>query len=96
MKVCVIAGAANNQLSRPELAQQLLQKGILYSPDYVINAGGIIDVAYQRSGEGAEALKTHIETIGDTLVNIFDRAAEKRLSTDVVADQLAEQIFKSV
>ncbi len=94
LQVAVIAGAANNQLSRPELAQQLLSKEILYAPDYVINAGGIIDVAYQRSGEGAAALKKHIETIDPTLTTIFDSAGEKGLPTDVVADQIAEQCFK--
>jgi len=91
-----VAGAANNQLSRPELAQQLLQKEILYAPDYVINAGGIIDVAYQRSGEGAEALKVHVDTIGPTLIEIFESADYQGLTTDVVADQIAEKRFKAV
>ncbi len=90
----VIAGAANNQLSRPEVSELLIEKGILYAPDYVINAGGIIDIAYQRSGEGDEALKKHVESIGDTLAEIFKRADENKLSTEVVANQIAEERFK--
>lgn len=94
LKCSVIAGAANNQLSRPEIAEQLVRKEILYAPDYVINAGGIIDVAYQRSGEGAEALKVHVEEIGPTLTEIFKNAAAHGLATDVVADKMAENRFK--
>jgi len=90
----VIAGAANNQLSRPEISAQLESKGILYAPDYVINAGGIIDIAYQRSGESAEALKAHIESIADTLTSIFNRAELEQLPTEVVANRIAEERFK--
>jgi len=95
LKAKVIAGAANNQLSRPDLEKQLAQREILYAPDYVINAGGIIDIAYQRSGESSAALKRHIEMIGLTLTTIFENAAENALPTGVVADQIAEQRFKS-
>ncbi len=95
LKATVIAGAANNQLLHPKLAKQLFQKRVLYAPDYVTNAGGIIDIAYQRSGEGSEALKKHIETIGVTLATIFDSAAAQELPTNCVADQLAEQRFES-
>jgi leucine dehydrogenase len=67
---------------------------VLYAPDYVINAGGIIDIAYQRSGEGDKALKAHIESVGATLTSIFERADESGYSTEVVADQIAEERFK--
>ncbi|EPJ49440.1 MAG: glu/Leu/Phe/Val dehydrogenase, dimerization region [Osedax symbiont Rs1] len=94
MRATVIAGAANNQLARPEVAKLLQQKGILYAPDYVINAGGILDIAYQRSGASLAALNTHIERIGDTLTEIFVRAEQSNTSTDLVANQLAEEIFQ--
>lgn len=94
LKAKVIAGAANNQLARPEVSQILLSHNVLYAPDYVINAGGIIDIAYQRSGEGDVALKAHIESVGATLTSIFERADESGYSTEVVADQIAEERFK--
>ncbi|NQZ90204.1 MAG: Glu/Leu/Phe/Val dehydrogenase [Colwellia sp.] len=90
----VIAGAANNQLSRPEISQILLANNVLYAPDYVINAGGIIDIAYQRSGEGKEALKCHIELIGSTLTSIFERSDSTGYSTEVVANQIAQERFE--
>lgn len=96
LQVAAVAGAANNQLANPQVMSQLQHKGILYTPDYVINAGGIIDIAYQRSGEGDAALKRHIESIGGTLTEIFQRAEAEGLSTDRVADQLAEQRFKNI
>jgi len=95
LKCAVIAGAANNQLATPEFGELLLRKEILYTPDYVLNAGGIIDVAYQRSGESAETLKNHIESIGVTLEEIFQRAAADGLPPHEVADQIAEERFRS-
>ncbi|HWV10509.1 Glu/Leu/Phe/Val dehydrogenase dimerization domain-containing protein [Pseudomonas sp.] len=89
----IIAGAANNQLADAELADTLKRNGCLYAPDYAINAGGIMDVYYERSGGSAAALKTHIEGIGDTLAQIFQRADLEGRSTTDVADQLAEQRF---
>lgn len=93
LKCAVIAGAANNQLATPDFGELLLRKEILYTPDYVLNAGGIIDIAYQRSGEGAEALQQHLDSIGLRLVQIFERAAAQGLPPHVVADQLAEETF---
>ncbi|NQZ32292.1 MAG: Glu/Leu/Phe/Val dehydrogenase [Oceanospirillaceae bacterium] len=87
----VIAGAANNQLSRPEISQQLQAQGVLYAPDYVINAGGIIDIAYQRNGGSAAQLKTHIEAIGTSLEQIFQRAEQSGCCTQLVADQIAAE-----
>lgn len=93
LRAKVIAGAANNQLAQPQVAEELLQAGILYTPDYVLNAGGIIDIAYQREGKPFEDMHRHVETIGDTLAEIFSRAEEQGLPTHMVADQLAEQRF---
>lgn len=94
LKAKVVAGAANNQLARPEVSQLLDQCNILYTPDYVLNAGGIIDIAYQRSAEGQVAKMQHIEKIGETLTEIFKRADEQQLPSYQVADQLAEERFK--
>lgn len=93
IKASVIAGAANNQLATPMHGEQLRSRDILYTPDYVINAGGIIDVAYQRSGESTEALKKHIDGIAPTLQDIFTRSLKEGKTTEAIADKIAEERF---
>lgn len=90
----VVAGAANNQLELARHDQALSQRGILYAPDFVINAGGIIDVCYERNGHDAQAVRRHVETIGDTLGEIFARASLTQQPTGVIANRLAEERFK--
>ncbi len=96
LRAKIIAGASNNQLSEHRHGTELMERGILYAPDYVINAGGIIDVSYERGGtfDRDTAIK-HIEGIYDTLIEIFDRAREDGLPTNLVADQVAEERFKN-
>jgi len=89
LRAPIIAGAANNQLADAQLAEELQRNGCLYAPDYAINAGGIIDVYFERSGGSAAALKAHIEGIGETLRQIFVRAAAEGCSTTAIADRLA-------
>ena len=68
LRARVIAGAANNQLSEARHGTELMERDILYAPDYVINAGGIIDVWYERRGWfDRDAMVRHIEGIGGTL-----------------------------
>lgn len=93
LRAPIIAGTANNQLADASLAEILRRKECLYAPDYAINAGGIIDVYYGRSGGSAGQLKAHIEGIGATLEQIFQRAAASGQTTVEVADQLAEERF---
>lgn len=89
LRAPIIAGAANNQLADAQLAEELQRNGCLYAPDYAINAGGIIDVYFERSGGSAAQLKAHIEGIGETLRQIFVRAAAEGSSTTAIADRLA-------
>ncbi|MFT4994680.1 MAG: leucine dehydrogenase [Paraglaciecola sp.] len=96
LKAKIIAGAANNQLADESYGGLLADKGILYAPDYVINAGGIIDIYHQKQASSAEAMRRHIEKIGDTLVEIYDRATELGLPTNIVANQIAEERFGKV
>ena len=104
LKAGIIAGAANNQLATVDHGHQLHKKGILYTPDYVVNAGGIIDVYYQRkmSEPGYSAqnyasdLATKVEEIGDTLKEIFERSAAENIPTFMVADRVAEERFNKV
>ncbi|GLS24329.1 Glu/Leu/Phe/Val dehydrogenase dimerization domain-containing protein [Marinibactrum halimedae] len=94
LSASVIAGAANNQLATPEHGERLHEMEILYTPDYVINAGGIIDIHYQRSNGSHEDSMRHVESIGETLSEIFTRSSEQNRATHVIADELAEERFQ--
>ena len=93
-KAPIIAGAANNQLARPVHGGVLLGKGILYAPDYVINAGGIIDIYYEGPGYQWATVEAHLHKIGTTLGGIFERSAREKLPTGQIADRMAEEIFR--
>ncbi len=92
IKAPIIAGAANNQLSRPYHGQILHDKGILYAPDYVINAGGVISVA--MSGEPVDVTMERLEELGETLAAIFRQSERLNLPTSAVADKIAEKIIE--
>ena len=90
LKVGIIAGAANNQLSVPEMGQDLQDKGILYCPDYVVNAGGIINIAGEIEGHySPEWVEKKLQGIEKTLTEIIDLAAQTGRSTDTIADEMA-------
>lgn len=101
LKVSIVAGAANNQLATPIHGQILHDRGVLYAPDYVVNAGGIIDVYYQRKMLSADYsaanystdLSTKVEGIGTTLREIFVRSDAENTPTFVIADRVAEERF---
>ncbi|TDF39950.1 Glu/Leu/Phe/Val dehydrogenase [Alteromonadaceae bacterium M269] len=93
LKASVIAGAANNQLAFEHLGGELAKRDILYAPDYVINAGGVIDIYHQRMDSDATALRAHIERIGVTLNEIYERAGAENKATNNVANAIAEERF---
>ncbi len=89
----VIAGAANNQLATEADGQRLAERGILYAPDYVINAGGIINVAHEYFGNSSEEkVRAEIGKIPGRLESIFEKARTSGKPTNVVADELARSI----
>jgi leucine dehydrogenase len=89
----VVAGAANNQLASVEDGARLTERGILYAPDYVINAGGVISVAYEYLGNSTEAkVRSEVCRIPERLRRIFADAESSARPTNVVADELAQQI----
>jgi len=94
LKAKVVAGASNNQLAEPRHGVELMKRGILYAPDYVINAGCIIDVYHERIGFDRAALLKHIEGIHDNLMEVFERARKEERPTGEVADAIAEERFK--
>ena len=94
LKASIVAGAANNQLAEARHGVELMKRGILYAPDYVINAGGIIDVYHERIGFDRAALLKHIEGIHDNLMEVFERARTEERPTGEVADAIAEERFQ--
>jgi len=92
LRARVIAGGANNQLATPADGETLRARGIIYAPDYVINAGGIICAASEYLGVGSEeSVRRRIGEIPTTLQRILRRADEQQRATSAVADEMAEQ-----
>jgi leucine dehydrogenase len=94
LKVPIVAGGANNQLATAEDGPRLQARGILYAPDYVINAGGIINVCieYLRSG-GVDAVREKIEAIPQRLEQIWAESAETGRDPASVADAMAQRLI---
>lgn len=86
----VVCGAANNQLGHPGVEKDLADRGILYAPDYVVNAGGVIQVADELHGFDFERAKAKASKIFDTTLAIFDRARTDGIPPAAAADRLAE------
>ena len=94
LQVGIVAGAANNQLATPEDGARLAARGILYAPDYVINAGGIISVVAEYRGERDPAVvASGIAAIEGRLADIFAAAAASGVATDAVADAMARRLI---
>ncbi len=95
IQASIIAGAANNQLAQEKIHNQMLaEKGILYCPDYVINAGGLINVYNEMIGYDEEKAFKQVNNIYDTLLEIFALAKSQEITTNDAAKQLAEDRIK--
>lgn len=95
LRTKVIAGAANNQLATPEMGLAVMSKGMLYAPDYAINAGGLMNIYHESpaypDGYSKQRAFDHVAQIGQTMKTIFDRAEAEGLPTSIVADRMAEE-----
>jgi leucine dehydrogenase len=91
LKVDIVAGAANNQLARENHGREAERHGILYAPDYVINAGGLCNVYAELHDWKPERSRRKAGEIYGTLLRIFERAKEEGIPTSEAADRLAEQ-----
>jgi leucine dehydrogenase len=90
----IVAGGANNQLATPQDGKRLMDRGILYAPDYVINAGGIINVSSEYLGEGdAAVVRSRIEAIPGRLEEIWKISAESGRDPAAVADSIAQRLI---
>lgn len=94
LDAAVVAGAANNQLATPADGERIFRKGILYAPDYVINAGGIINVVTEYLAQGdADTVRQRIEQIPVRLTEIFEASDRDGLPTGEVADRIAQRLI---
>jgi len=92
----IIAGAANNVLDNDQTGQLLHDKGILYAPDYVINAGGLINVSEELGGYNGERAKKRVEKIYDNLTRVFDLATDLNIPTHRASEKVALDRIASV
>ena len=94
LRVPIVAGGANNQLATPEDGRRLQQRGILYAPDYVINAGGIINVCTEYLGDGdASLVRQRIQGIPVRLEQIWTESAQTGRDPASVADAMAQRLI---
>lgn len=90
LKATIVAGAANNQLSTAEMGRALARQNILYAPDYVINAGGIINIASEiDGGHDPKWVEKKLTELEQTLSDIFKAADKRKKPTNVIADDMA-------
>jgi valine dehydrogenase (NAD+) len=96
LRASIICGAANNQLAHPGLEKVLADRGVLYAPDYVVNSGGVIQVADELGGFNFERAKAKAAHIFDTTRRIFAMAGSEGVPPAVAADRLAERRIAEV
>ena len=98
LSCAVVAGAANNQLTHPGIADALADAGVLYAPDYVINAGGLIQVVDELRPGGYSEARAHrrVVRIGDRIREVAEVAHRERVSTEVAAHRLAERRIEAI
>ncbi len=97
LKTSIIAGAANNQLQNEDTHGKMLQdRNVLYAPDYVINAGGLINVYHELKGYNEHAAKKQARGIYHTLLEIFSVAEKAKVPTQLASNQVAEQRIAQV
>src|SRR5439155_3675061 len=91
LQASIVCGAANNQLAHPGIEQQLEEQEVLYAPDYIVNAGGLIQVADEIEGYSEPRAQAKAAGIYDTTLQIFRLAAAEGVPPAVAADRLAER-----
>jgi leucine dehydrogenase len=96
LKCDIVAGSANNQLATTECGDELDRRGILYVPDYAINAGGVMNVAIELQGYDRERANRMVSTIYDIIETIFRIAERDSIPTWKAADRLAEERIAAI
>lgn len=95
-KFSIIAGAANNVLKEDYHGDKLHELGILYAPDYVINSGGVINVADELEGYNYERALRKVEMVYDNVAKVFKLAKEQRIPAYIAANRMAEQRIEKI
>ncbi len=94
LKATIVAGAANNQLATADMDKALFDRSVLYAPDYVINAAGVISVGLEILGQWTkDGLNSRIDAIGPRLATIFERSAKSARPTGAIADEMALEVI---
>jgi leucine dehydrogenase len=96
LKAKVICGAANNQLASNEIGDELERRGILYAPDYAVNAGGVMNVSLEIEGYNRERAMRMMRTIYHNLTRIFEIAERDGIPTYKAADRMAEERIEAI
>jgi leucine dehydrogenase len=96
LKCQIVAGGANTQLESNECATQLEKRGILYAPDYAINAGGLMNLSVELEGYSEERARHRVASIGKIMRRIFERAERDSIPSWQAADRLAEERIQSI
>lgn len=96
IKCKIVAGAANNQLAEDRHGEILKQKGILYAPDYLINAGGLMNVSIEFEGWSDSKSSRMVDTIYDTTLEVFAISEEQNIPVNKATDVLAESRIESI
>ena len=92
----IVCGGANNQLAEPELADELVARGVLYAPDFLVNAGGVIQVADELHGFDLDRATAKVAQIFETTLEVLDLAAAAGITPVVAAERLAEARMAAV
>mgnify|MGYP003111619745 CR=1 FL=1 len=93
LRCTIVAGAANNQLSTDTQGDVLHQRGILYAPDYVINAGGLIQVSLGYLKQADSEIKRRTLALGSTLTDLFERSRADNMPPEQIANRVAESLL---
>jgi valine dehydrogenase (NAD+) len=96
LRASVVCGAANNQLAHPGIDKQLQDRGVLYVPDYLVNAGGLIQVADELGGFSFERARARVDGIFDTTMRVVALARAEGVPPAAAADRLAERRIAEV
>jgi leucine dehydrogenase len=96
LKCRVICGAANNQLATNEIGDEVQRRGILYAPDYAVNAGGLMNVSLEIDGYNRERAMRMLRTIHNNLARIFEISTRDSIPTYMAADRMAEERINAI
>ena len=96
LQCSIISGGANNILASPKHGEILQNKSILYAPDFVANAGGLISVSFEFENHSRDQILKRVETIYDNMMSVFRLAKEEKISTSQAALRLAEKRIKTI